>query len=94
MAATTTSIECGEALTISNVAGLHSKLSKALETSSLIEIDVQSVEKVDTAGLQLLVALQQELSKSSGQLKWNKPSEVFTQAVAISGVASYLGFSE
>ncbi|MGH1438801.1 MAG: STAS domain-containing protein [Cellvibrionaceae bacterium] len=90
MATKKATVKCGEALTISNVADLHTKLTSALESSSNIELDVHEVEKVDTAGLQLLVALHNELEKSDGNLTWKAPSEAFTEAVAVTGMTPYL----
>lgn len=92
MATKKATVNCGEALTISNVADLHAKLTSALESSSTIELDVHEVEKVDTAGLQLLVALYSELDKSDGDLTWKAPSEAFKEAVAVTGMTPYLKF--
>jgi len=83
-------VKCGDALTISNVADLHGKLTLALEKSSTIELDMHKVEKVDTAGLQLLISLQNELEKSNGNLLCKSPSEAFVEAVTVTGMTSHL----
>ena len=90
MATEQASIECGEALTIAHAANLHGQLTKALETSSTVELVAESIEKVDTAGLQLIVALSQELEKADGKIIWKKPSDVLVQAVSTLGLAPYL----
>lgn len=90
MAAKKITVECGESLAINSVADLYGKLSKALETSSTIELDTSGVEKVDTAGLQLLVALEHEVEKSSGKVSYKNPSEALQQAVVTMGLNSHL----
>ena len=94
MASKKVTVKCGEALTIANVADLHSRLTKALDKSSTIELDTHEVEKVDTAGLQLLVALNQELEKSSGHLTWKNPSDALSEAIQTTGMAPYLTFNQ
>lgn len=89
-----TTVECGEALTIANVADLHGKFTKALEESSTVELDAKAVEKVDTAGLQLLVALNTELEKCDGKLLWSSPSDTLVQSVATLGLGSVLPFNQ
>jgi len=86
-------VKCGNALTIANVADLHSKITSVLEISSIIELDAQEVEKVDTAGLQLLVALSQELEKSDGHLLWKAPSDTLNEAIKITGMTPYLAIN-
>ena len=94
MAGKEASVKCGEALTIANAADLHAQLSKALEESSVIELVADSVEKVDTAGLQLLVALSRELEKVDGKMVWKEPSDVLLQAATTLGLTPYLAIDQ
>jgi anti-anti-sigma factor len=87
------SVNCGEALNISNAANLYDQLQKALEKSSAIELDAASVEKVDTAGLQVIVALGRELEKSGGSIVWKNPSDTLMQAATTLGLKPFLAIS-
>lgn len=88
MVASKITIDCGEALTIANVANLHSQFIDALEKTSSIELDAAKVEKVDTAGLQLLVAVNRELKKSENSLFWKATSDVLLDSISTSGLSS------
>ena len=94
MADSKETINCGEALTIAHVATINQQLRKALEKSSTIEVVADAVEKVDTAGLQLFVALFKELEKVGGHVVWRSPSNVLTDAAATLGLTSYLAFDD
>lgn len=90
MAGKKTSVDCGEAMTIAQSAELHQKLKAALEDSSSIELKADAVEKVDTAGLQLIIALEHEIEKVSGKLSWKDPSDTLKQAATTLGLAERL----
>ncbi|MBX2809454.1 MAG: STAS domain-containing protein [Cellvibrionaceae bacterium] len=94
MSAEPISIHCGETLNIASAADLQQQFNSALEKSSTIEIIADAVAKVDTAGLQLMVALNRELERSNGSLLWKTPSEVLLQAAASLGLINPVGLSE
>ena len=93
MASQAAVVQCGQALTIANAADLHTKLKEAVESSSDIELVADGVDKVDTAGLQLMVALSREIEKVNGTLVWKNPSEVLVQAVNTLGLRPYLAIN-
>lgn len=88
------SINCGETLNIASAAELQQQINSALEKSSTIEMVADTVVKVDTAGLQLMVALSRELERSNGSLLWKTPSEVVIQAAVSLGLTDQVGLSE
>jgi len=88
-----TTFSCGEALDIVHSISLHERLQKALLKSSTIELKADKVEKADTAGLQLLVALAQEVRKTEGRLVWKKPSEHLLTAAEQLGLKQVLGLN-
>ncbi len=92
MTAKATVVDCGDALTISHATELHQKILAALEDSSEIKLTADAVEKVDTAGLQVIVALSSELKKVDGSLSWDKPSEALVQAANTLGLTSHMAF--
>lgn len=85
-------MDCGENLTIAHAMQLHQKLRKALDKSSNIELVANAVTKVDTAGLQLLVSLANEIDKIHGSINWKEPSSELLEAAEILGVSPHLAF--
>lgn len=79
-------------LTIAEVAGLHETLKAAVAASNELEIDLSAVEKIDTAGLQLLVAAQQTVTGNGGNIKWTSNNTVAESARTL-GVQDMLGGS-
>ncbi len=92
MAADVKIVDCGDSLTISHATELHQKILAALEDSSEIKLNATAIEKVDTAGLQVIVALSNELKKMDGTMLWDKPSEALVQAAATLGLTSHMAF--
>lgn len=91
MSAENLTIDCGSNLTVATAADMHQKLQDALNGSSTINLKADEVEKVDTAGLQLFVALNKELDKSGGKLVWQTPSETLLQASNTLGLTHSVG---
>lgn len=88
-----TSFSCGESLCIRDAVSLQARLQKSLQKSSTVELNADAVQKVDTAGLQLFIAISREVSGSNGTLIWKKPSEVLIAAAARLGLDKELGLS-
>lgn len=89
--ATKTTFSCGEHLDIAEATNLYSRLQKALSKSSNIELKADAVKKVDTAGLQLFVALAREVTQTGGGLSWKKPSQILLDTAAQLGLDRELG---
>lgn len=89
--ASKTTFSCGEHLDIAEAANLHSRLQKALTKSANIELKADAVQKVDTAGLQLFVALAREVAQTGGSLHWKKPSQVLMDTAKQLGLDGELG---
>lgn len=91
MGSDTTTVDCGDALTVANAANIHQKLQAALNDSSAINLKADKVEKVDTAGLQLFVALSKEAERVGGQITWQQPSDALKQAAVTLGLTQSIG---
>lgn len=87
-----TSFSCGESLNIAHVSNLYQRLVKALEKTSNIELKADKVEKADTAGLQLFLALKKEVANGGGQLNWKNPSDALIAAAKQLGLYEQLNF--
>ncbi|GAB2196648.1 STAS domain-containing protein [Sessilibacter sp. MAH4] len=85
-----TSFSCGEHLDITQVASLHARLSKAIAKASVIELKADKVVKADTAGLQLFVSLQKEISGNGGKIIWRSPSDALINAAKLLGLSKVL----
>lgn len=86
-------IDCGTQLTIASVADLHQQLQTATHESLLLELKADAIEKVDSAGLQVVVAAFKEIEKTSGKISWCNPSEVLKQAANTLGLAPFVGLN-
>jgi len=88
-----TSISCGESLDIAAVKSLQSRLHKSLQKSSIIEVKADAVAKADTAGLQLFIALKNEIDTLGGNLIWKNPSPALIDSAKLLGLDGTLGLS-
>jgi ABC-type transporter Mla MlaB component len=70
-----TVIACGKVLGISKVSELYLSLRESLKSSLYIKIDASCVERVDTAGLQLLCAFVSESIQSGKKIQWHRPTQ-------------------
>ena len=91
MSSGTSTIDCGNGLTVATAADMHQKLQEALHDSSTINLKADEVEKVDTAGLQLFVALAKEIERVGGKVVWQEPSEALLQASKTLGLTHSIG---
>jgi ABC-type transporter Mla MlaB component len=75
---------------IRDVAELHQRLLQAVEHQHKVTIDASSVERVDTAILQVLTAFIIERKKQGKVVEWKPPSEVFYQAANLIDLTRHL----
>lgn len=80
---------------LQNISELHGKLINALENASgTISIDASAVQTIDTATLQLFVALTQEVKRLHREVLFDFPSERFIEAAGLLGISSILGLDK
>ncbi len=77
-------------LTIQNVTKLHEKLKNAYCVHDAIEIDASQVTSIDTATLQLLVALKKDADIQQKNVVITKPSQRFLESAKLLGVFDIL----
>jgi len=73
-------------LEIKDVEAIHRNLSDALDTGQPLTIDLSHVAAVDTAGIQLLLALQTEAKNRGTPLTFAGHSTPFRQAISVLGL--------
>ena len=77
-------------LTIQNVAALHEKLKKSYPTNNTLEINASQVSSIDTATLQLLVALKKDAVKQQKEVVFAMPSARFIESAGLLGLLEIL----
>ncbi len=83
-------LELESNVTIAVAGDLYNQLHDALDSSRVIEVNAEAVEKIDTAGLQLLCLVSKELQSHFMEIKWFKPSQAFLASAKLLGVAEIL----
>jgi anti-anti-sigma regulatory factor len=76
--------------TIQNVVMLYEKLKKSYSAYNAIEIDASSVSSIDTATLQLLVALKRDAIKEQKKVVFAAPSQRFIESAELLGLLEIL----
>jgi ABC-type transporter Mla MlaB component len=78
-----------ESLTISDCSPLYERIKSGLEDGESVCLDVSRCDDVDTAGLQLLVAIQNDLDVSL-KVFWTQPSQTISDKAARLGLLSWI----
>jgi ABC-type transporter Mla MlaB component len=82
-------IQCGQQLTIAQVSDLYAQLLAALVEGQAVNIHINEVERVDTAGLQLLYTFKQNAQTGGVVVMWTPPSTVFADASDTLGLGEF-----
>jgi ABC-type transporter Mla MlaB component len=69
----------------------HEQLSRALEDGTALELDLSGITRIDTAGLQLVLAFVLEMKRQGREISTVAASEVVSQSVRSAGVGALLG---
>lgn len=80
-------------LTIATAEALHEKMEPLLIDDQDIAINGGEVERVDTAGLQLLLAFKNALVKRNMNFTWNTPSSHLVEAATQIGLQQLLALA-
>lgn len=86
-------IRLAETLDISITQELHSELRSALDSGVPVSLHGSAVERVDTAALQLLVAMFIYADGHKYRLEWQSPSEALIRSAALLGVDRHIGLT-
>lgn len=81
------SLQLDPSLQIKDVEAVHRVLAQALEGEAPIKIDVSRVTAVDTAGIQLLLALRQEGTRRGITVQYCGDSPVLQHALTLLGLS-------
>jgi len=91
--ATTLDFKLPENLTIANVQKLHEQFEELVNTPDCDQIQLlaNEVNKTDTAGVQLLLALVSASKERQINVLWDKPSSSLKSAATLLGLDAPLG---
>jgi ABC-type transporter Mla MlaB component len=77
-------------LIINDVESLHQQLNEIMESGDDVVLDISDVQKVDTAGLQLLCVVQKSLTDIGHQISWQGKSDTLSMTARMVGVGDFL----
>ena len=81
----------GTELTIRNAAGQKAGLVGLLRGTGPVTLGAADLERVDTAGLQLLAAVVVALRSAGRDCQWDSPAHVLRDGAAAVGLSGVLG---
>jgi len=79
-------INLGPELSIKTVAELKSSIEPFYASHANISLDASELQKIDTAGLQLLFSLKQSLDRRQQKINWVHSNAIINQAAEIIGM--------
>jgi ABC-type transporter Mla MlaB component len=82
-------IDCGESLTIAQVAEMYARLLTSLAEEQAVSIDISRIARIDTAAVQLLYSFQRDAKAQGIVIIWSDSSKVFCDAVDILGMSAF-----
>ncbi len=80
-------------LDVSRADTLHGALDALLANEGMVTLEADSVERIDTSILQLLVAFKRELNKRGFDLQWANASDVIIFTARSLGLLEALNLS-
>lgn len=80
----------GTDCTMAEATGLHERLSRLLDGTEAVVIDATDIERVDTAGIQLLTGFTIDCMERGIVFVWAGRSPVFQRSVQMLGVGALM----
>ena len=76
--------------TVADASTLKSGLAKLLEDSGVVTLDIGAVQRIDTAGLQVIATFVRERESRGRQVEWRGTAPALTAAAKLLGLSSLL----
>lgn len=86
-------LDLPENFTIAAAEGLHHEMEEMLAGGQDVVVNGSAVERVDTAGLQLLYSFQEALKGVEASISWSEPSTSLLEASEKLGLKELLALS-
>ena len=79
--------------TVADASTLKSGLAKLLDDTGVVTLDVSAVQRIDTAGLQVIATFVRERESLGRQVEWRGTTPALTAAAKLLGLSSFLKLS-
>lgn len=89
-----TTFSLGNNLDIFHVEKLKQRLDAVLSDGVSLVIKADKVERADTAGLQLFLAVKNKIESKGGHIVWHNPSTTLVEIATLIGVADILNLNQ
>ena len=87
-------INIGEVLDITMAMEYYEQFNQMLNDHKSIILNIDKLERIDGAGLQLLMALVKEAGRTEVEVKWTGQSDALNRAADIIAVEEYLAIND
>jgi ABC-type transporter Mla MlaB component len=84
------SLTLGAECTVAEADGLKSELARRLDESGTVTVDVTALQRIDTAGLQLLAAFVRDRRTAGRAVAWRGRAAALDAAAGLLGLGSML----
>ena len=78
---------------MADASSLKAGLAKLLDESGIVTLDVSAVQRIDTAGLQVIATFVRERESQGRQVEWRGSAPALTAAAKLLGLSSFLKLS-
>ena len=79
--------------TVADASTLKAGLARLLDDSGVVTLDVSAVQRIDTAGLQVLATFVRERESRGRQVEWHGTAPALSAAAKLLGLSSLLKLS-
>jgi phospholipid transport system transporter-binding protein len=76
--------------TVADAGALKASLAKLLDDSGVVTLDVSAVQRIDTAGLQVITTFVRERESQGRQVEWRGTAPALVAAAKLLGLSSFL----
>jgi phospholipid transport system transporter-binding protein len=76
--------------TVADSSSLKSGLAKLVDESDVVTLDISAVQRIDTAGLQVIAAFVRERESHGRQVKWQGSATALSTAARLLGLSTLL----
>ena len=87
----TTYLELAATINVPQIQALYKPLAKALARNLAIVLAADKVKRIDTAGLQVLIAFYRDAQKRGLDFRWEAPSPALCEAVKLLSLEKTIG---
>lgn len=84
-------LDCGDILDIAHIQQWYNSARQQLEGGTVdVTVNVSSLQKIDTAGIQTLVSIVKYVETQGNKVIWSELSPAFTHAATLLGLQNAL----